>query len=110
VLRTGSSIFRDGVWVVDLEGELDLASSWRLDATVGDVLDRHPADVLLDFERVTFLDSSAVAAILKWQRRLRGHGARIGIVRPRGMPRQFLNRTQLDRWLPVFDSVEEAVR
>jgi anti-sigma B factor antagonist len=109
VLRADPSNFCDGVWVVDLEGELDLASASRLDATVREVVDRHPGDVLLDFERVTFLDSYAAAAILKWQRQLRRDGARLGIVRPRGMPQQFLRRTQLDRWLRIFDSVEEAV-
>lgn len=51
--------------VVELEGELDLASLPAVGATVDQLLARPPQPVVLDLGGLTFLDSSGVTLLVR---------------------------------------------
>jgi anti-anti-sigma factor len=81
----------DGTVVVDVRGELDLAST----ATLGEelsarVIAMRPPRVVVDLGLVTFMDSTAVSALLGVQRNARSVGASLRVVNPSPFVAQLL--------------------
>ena len=50
--------------VVRLSGELDLGSALQLRHALDDAANQHPSAVILDLERVSFMDAAGIRAIL----------------------------------------------
>jgi anti-sigma B factor antagonist len=71
---TTSVLHDDGIAIVALNGELDLAVSAQLDAAVGGVLEDGLRLVLLDLDGLTFCDSTGLGALLRTSRRVRDAG------------------------------------
>jgi anti-sigma B factor antagonist len=99
----------DAVLVIEAEGNVDLTNANQLEAALRQASDRKPEVIALDMAHVDFMDTSAVAAILRARNRLSADGVGLAILRPHPMPRFFLRRTHLDRAVPIVESVEEAV-
>ncbi|GAA1810168.1 STAS domain-containing protein [Planosporangium flavigriseum] len=70
----------DGTMVVDVQGELDRASTFTLrDGLFGDVVAARPTRVLVDLGSVTAMDDTALNALLWVQRQVRAHGASLEV-------------------------------
>ena len=76
----------DGSVVVVLEGELDLATTQRLNAAVQDAIALVTTCLVVDVERLEFADSSAIALWVNWSNRV----PRIEIRKPRLMVRRVI--------------------
>lgn len=93
-----------------MSGELDLASVGKLEAKIEQALSRGSARLLIDFTNCGFIDSSVLAV-------LAGLGGKLGAsVPPRfavvaqDQPLGVLRLTQVDRVMPVYPSLAEALR
>jgi anti-sigma B factor antagonist len=66
----------DGVDVLAVEGEIDVASSPRLIAALNEAVTENEGPLVVDLTRVDFMDSTGLALLLNAQRRVvrRGHG------------------------------------
>jgi anti-anti-sigma factor len=67
--------------VVAPVGELDLATASSLGAALAAAAHRGASRVLLDLRRLTFVDSSGIALIVKLQRHFAAEGIRFGVVK-----------------------------
>jgi anti-sigma B factor antagonist len=65
--------------------------------------------VLVDLTRVSFMDSTALGAIVRNVRALSEDGAEVKVVLPSGTARRIFEITTLDRALPVAASRDEAL-
>ena len=65
--------------------------------------------VLVDLEDVAFLDSSAMAALVRAHRRLLEAHIGLAILRPQERVSSYLQRTRIDTVIAVAESVAEAV-
>ncbi len=96
--------------VVRLEGELDLVAAAEFKALVDDLLDRRKArNLYVNLERVTFLDSSFLGALLGRFRRIQQSGGRMGVIRPAGAIRPTLELSGIFRTMEEFGSEREAL-
>jgi anti-anti-sigma factor len=87
---------QEGVGLVTVSGELDLASVDELRAAVSDVAGRSRS-VVVDVSDVSFIDSTALAALLRSNDELRSDGvAMIVACPPAGAVRRLLTMTSLD--------------
>lgn len=98
-----------GEWLVTLDGDLDLAAVPGLERTLEPLERQRDSHVMLDVHRVDFVDSSAMGAFVRASRRLHQRGGSLSIVRPQRQPSRYLERTGLDRLVPIFASVAEAL-
>lgn len=81
---------------VILTGELDLACRTELENTLIDgVADAHHRSLILDMAAVSFLDSTAISALVAAYHHARQAGARITIVRPSRQVAKVLQMTGL---------------
>ncbi len=66
--------------------------------------------VVLNMVAVSFIDSSALGWLVLAQRRFQRIGGKLGIVTPIGFVRDILELTEINEWIPIFTSEDEAWR
>ena len=72
---------RDVEYVVHPEGELDIATVPALSEEWLSAIDeREPGSFVIDLAEVSFLDSSALAAIVAVRKRQRQHGGEVVVI------------------------------
>ncbi|MDP9866585.1 MULTISPECIES: STAS domain-containing protein [Streptosporangium] len=93
------------------EGELDVNTAAQLRVWVDDYLtgDSRPA-TLVDLSGLTFIDSPGLAALLAMRRRLADGDAVVVYADPTPQPARLLRITGLAARLPVFGTLDEALR
>lgn len=96
----------DGASIVHVTGELDLATVAAFDTE----LESSPADrVVIVLAECTFIDSSALRSLVRAHRSAGENGGALALVAPTQPARRVLEVATLDRVIPVFDTVPEAV-
>ena len=100
---------RGGTAHVELSGELDIASTRRLEPRLTQV-EREPAleRLVLDLRRVTFIDSTGLSLLLNADSRARKGGWRLTIVTGDGPPRRILRTVGLEDQLDVTAEPPES--
>jgi len=93
--------------IIRVTGELDLSTVAAFDAE----LDRSLSSerLVVELEGVTFIDSSALRAVVRAQKRVVAAGGELALVAPTQPARRVLDIATLDRFVPVFGTVDEAV-
>jgi anti-sigma B factor antagonist len=99
----------DDVAVVQASGELDIHSSHEFRGCLGRAVDEGVARVVVDLTGVTFIDSSALGALVAGARRAVEVGTELAIVCPPGSVARVLEITGLDRVFAVYATREEAL-
>ena len=94
--------------VVVARGELDAYSARDLEAAFADV--GIETSVVVDLDAVSFLDSTALGAVVRAVRRIGEGDGRALVVLPSGPARRIFEITALDGALPVAESRVEALR
>jgi anti-sigma B factor antagonist len=74
----------DGRAVVVVHGELDIATTPRLEDVLASTEGGGVEDLIVDLSPTTFCDSSGMAAVLRAHRRAEARGARLVLVCPAG--------------------------
>jgi len=96
--------------VVRLAGELDLVAAAAFKEAVDDLLDRRPGTCLyVNLERVTFLDSAFLGALLGRYRRISQAGGRMGIVGAPGAVRPTLELSGIFRTMAEYRTEQDAL-
>jgi len=97
-----------GAVVVVGRGELDAFLASDLDAAFADI--DAETRVVVDLDGVSFLDSTALGAVVRAVRGVDERGGRVLVVLPRGPARRIFEITTLDGALPVAESRAQALR
>ena len=100
----------EGVFVVTLGGEIDAFSAPSLREDLRRLVEEKAAlVVVIDLGAVTFMDSSALGAIVSVLRRLRERGGELRIVQPRTAASRIFELTGLDAVLDLYDELSDAI-
>ncbi len=100
---------RDGeAELVEVRGELDLASGPRLEAELGKI----SADtrlVIIDLRRLEFMDSTGLSIIVRAHQRLAAAGCELGLVRGSPQVQRLLDLTGVAERLRLVAAPEELL-
>jgi anti-sigma B factor antagonist len=99
----------EGVVVLAVVGELDLASVEILRTAFGGAMIDHDR-IVLDLSRTTFADSTALGVFVAAGKRAAESGGWVRIANPRPNVRKLLRVTALDTIFGLYDDVEQARR
>jgi anti-anti-sigma factor len=100
----------DDVVVVALRGDIDLMSVGDAKQTLVEAATSSVTGMVIDLSEVTFLDSSGVNLLFLTAIRLEQRKQRAAVVvRPGSFLRKVLSVTALDRLVPLFSDVSDAV-
>ena len=96
--------------ILIVDGELDLYTAPTLRDRVLATVDGGRSRLIIDLDAVPFMDSSGLGAIVACLKRVRESGGDLALVTRGGSPPdKLLSLTGLDRAIPTFSSVDEAL-
>jgi anti-sigma B factor antagonist len=92
-------------YVTRVEGELDLAACPDLESALAHAERSRPDRIVLDLDRLSFIDAEGLQTLLDASRRSASNGSRLRLTRPRGHVARMFRLTMLDVTLPFADPV-----
>ena len=98
----------NGVRVVAVRGELDIATSPQVRELLADLAKDEELPLVIDLTRCDFIDSTGLAALLHGAKPAQNGESRAAIVSPAGDVRRILELTAIDQSIPVFGDLEQA--
>jgi anti-sigma B factor antagonist len=98
-----------GVLVVSISGEIDLAAAPAVRACLHEAIGAGASRLVIDLSAVSFLDSSALAAILAARMRLADAGHMAVVVSPGSYVRLVLEIAGMPACLDLFDTRDAAI-
>jgi len=100
----------DGVVIIDLKGKLTLGSGdVRLRQIIRDLLDREEKCIVLNLEKVTYMDSAGVGELVASYTTATNRGADLKLLHLTAKIRDLLQFTQLISVFESFSDEAEAV-
>jgi anti-sigma B factor antagonist len=98
----------DGLTLVTLAGELDLAAAPALRGNLTSSEAATRPDVAVDLRQVTFMDCTVVGVLVAAYKRVRASGGCLRLIGDDSGPLRLIRLCKLDRVLCVHDSLEVA--
>ena len=98
-----------GVVIAAVVGDIDLSTVAGLRERLSELADSGQP-LLLDLNRVTFIDSTGLGVLVGVSRRAAVHGTSVHAVCSQPQTRKLLWLTGVDRRIPLADTVEEALQ
>ena len=100
----------DGIYVIGFVGELDLSTLPQLSDLLNKAVNQTHQHIALDLDGITVLDDAALGILLGAASRIRINGGQMSVVCSTPKIVDYLQRTQLDRIIPLANSVHNIPR
>ncbi len=100
----------DGIYVIGFVGELDLSTLPQLSALLNKAMNQTHQHIALDLDGITVLDDAALGILLGAASRIRINGGQMSVVCSNPKIVDYLQRTQLDRIIPLANSLHDIPR
>ena len=97
-----------GCAIVTVAGEIDISTVTPLRDRLFEVA-ASGAPLVVDLEQVSFIDSVGLATLVGAAKRAAAHGGTLQVACAMAKIRQLVRLTQLDRRIPLFPTVDEAL-
>lgn len=95
--------------VVDVAGEIDVYTAPQLREQLVELVDSGRYDLVIDMERVEFLDSTGLGVLVGGLKRVRAHDGSLRLVCTQERILKIFRITGLTKVFPIHDSVADAV-
>jgi anti-sigma B factor antagonist len=93
---------------ITLRGEVDVYTAPKLKAKLIETIEDGCANIVVDLEGVSFIDSSGLGVLVSALRRARERDGAVRIVCTRENILKIFRITGLDKVFPVFDNIADA--
>jgi len=101
---------QDDIVIARLNGEIDLANTPAVSATVLEAVPNDALGLVIDLSAVRYIDSVAIRMLFTFVRTLRDSRQAIAVAIPPDSPvRKLLKITHLDEATELRDTIDEAV-
>jgi len=100
----------DGVGVIVLEGEVDVYTAPKLKSRLIDLVDEGKYNIIIDLQKVEFMDSSGLGVLVGGLKRVKSHQGSISLVCTQENILKIFRITGLVKVFPIFSSEEEALK
>jgi anti-sigma B factor antagonist len=95
--------------ILALEGEIDLHRSPQVKETFEPMVAQKIHRVLVDFSKVTYIDSSGLAVMIETLQRIQAYGGKFGMFGLRDSVRGIFEIARLDQIFSIFPDEAAAV-
>ncbi|MBO0803573.1 MAG: STAS domain-containing protein [Nocardiopsaceae bacterium] len=100
---------KDGIEVVDVEGEIDVYTAPRLRELLIDLVNKKSYQLVVNMERVEFLDSTGLGVLVGGLKRVRAHDGSLDLVCTQERILKIFRITGLTKVFGIHDSVDDAI-
>jgi anti-sigma B factor antagonist len=95
--------------VLPLEGEIDLHVSPRVSQKLAEIIRSKPSRVVVDLSRVTYIDSSGLAALIQGMRDVEDYGGRFALAGVQENVLSIFETSRLDKVFLIYPHVDAAL-
>jgi anti-sigma B factor antagonist len=95
--------------VLPLEGEIDLHVSANVTASLQAMIDKKPKKLVVDLSRVTYIDSSGLAALIEGMQNVEEYGGKFALAGLQENVRIVFEIARLDQVFQIFPDVDAAL-
>lgn len=101
---------RGDATVLSLRGEIDVYTAPRLRQTIVDLVDGGATRLVVDMEKVDFLDSTGLGVLVEGLKRVKNREGSLSLVATQDKILKIFDITGLNKAFPIHASVEDAVK
>lgn len=98
-----------GVGIITLEGEVDVYTAPKLKSRLIDMVDEGKYNIIVDLQKVEFMDSSGLGVLVGGLKRVKSHQGSITLVCTQENILKIFRITGLVKVFPIYPTVTEAV-
>src|SRR5438309_7109771 len=95
--------------VLPLEGEIDLHISPNVAASLNMMIEKKPKQLIVDLARVTYIDSSGLAALIEGMQNVQECGGKFALAGLQEPVRTIFEIARLDQVFHIFPNVNAAL-
>jgi len=95
--------------VLPLEGEIDLHVSPNLSASLQMMIEKKPKQLIVDLARVSYIDSSGLAALIEGMQNVQQYGGTFALVSLQEPVRTIFEIARLDQVFKIYSDVNTAL-
>jgi len=95
--------------VLPLEGEIDLHVSPGVAESLRTIIAKKPKVVVVDLTKVTYFDSSGLAALIEGMQKVQEYGGRLALAGVQESVTHILEIARLDQVFQIFPDVDSAL-
>ena len=100
---------KDDVMVLRLDGEVDVYTAPKLKSRLIDLVDQGKFKIIVDLEKVAFMDSSGLGVLVGGLKRVRSHDGAISLICSQENILKIFRITGLVKIFPIFDNESQAL-
>ena len=95
--------------VLPLDGEIDLHVSPNVTASLRMMIEKKPKQLIVDLSRVTYIDSSGLAALIEGMQNVEEYGGKFALAGLQETIRTIFEIARLDQVFQIFQDVDAAL-
>jgi anti-sigma B factor antagonist len=107
-LKVNDRTTEDGLTVITVEGEIDVYTAPKLREKLIDLVNKGKFHLLVDMEKVEFLDSTGLGVLVGGLKRVRAHDGSLELVCTQERILKIFRITGLTKVFGIHDSIAEA--
>jgi anti-sigma B factor antagonist len=100
---------KDGIEVVDVEGEIDVYTAPRLRELLIDLVNKNNYQLVVNMEKVEFLDSTGLGVLVGGLKRVRAHDGSLDLVCTQERILKIFRITGLTKVFGIHETVDDAI-
>jgi anti-sigma B factor antagonist len=101
---------KDGIEIVDVEGEIDVYTAPRLRELLIELVNTGYYQLVVNMEKVEFLDSTGLGVLVGGLKRVRAHDGSLDLVCTQERILKIFRITGLTKVFGIHDTVDEAIK
>ncbi len=100
---------KDGIEVVTVEGEIDIYTAPRLRELLIDLVSKNNYQIVVNLEKVGFLDSTGLGVLVGGLKRVRPHDGSLDLVCTQERILKIFRITGLTKVFGIYETVDQAI-
>ncbi len=100
---------KDGIEVVDVEGEIDIYTAPRLRDLLSDLASKNNYQLVVNLDKVEFLDSTGLGVLVGGLKRVRAHDGSLDLVCTQERILKIFRLTGLTKVFGIHQTVDQAI-
>ena len=100
---------RDGIEVIDVQGEIDMYTAPRLRELLIDLVSKGDYQLVVNLDKVGFLDSTGLGVLVGGLRRVRAHDGSLDLVCTQQRILKIFRITGLTEVFGIYETVDQAI-
>jgi len=101
---------KNNVWVCRMNGEIDINTAPQIKKVFDKMLSEKREKILINFEEVSYVDSSGLATLVEMLKNIRSYGGKLKLSSLSSKIRSLFEITKLEKLFDISNDEEEALR